>query len=134
MRTTRIMTAWGGEDRAFQLQIGQQRELQRLCDAGPPVILSRLAGASYRLEDVREPIRLGLIGGGMTPVEAEALVRVYVDVRPLMENTLVAQAIVMAVVVGVEEEPGEKTAGPATKPSKTRRSPTARSASRASTV
>ncbi|UXS08694.1 gene transfer agent family protein [Agrobacterium tumefaciens] len=38
------------------------------------------------LNDAREILRLGLIGGGMTPTDALRLVRTYVENRPAAEN------------------------------------------------
>lgn len=38
------------------------------------------------LEDTRELIRLGLIGGGTKPTDALRLVRTYVEERPASEN------------------------------------------------
>jgi len=38
------------------------------------------------LNDAREILRLGLIGGGMEPVAALRLVRTYVENRPAAEN------------------------------------------------
>lgn len=38
------------------------------------------------LNDARELVRLGLIGGGTTPKEALRLVRTYVEERPAAEN------------------------------------------------
>ena len=39
-----------------------------------------------RLEDAREIVRLGLIGGGASPKDALRLVRSYVENRPAAEN------------------------------------------------
>lgn len=38
------------------------------------------------LNDARELVRLGLIGGGTTPKDAVRLVRTYVEERPAAEN------------------------------------------------
>lgn len=39
-----------------------------------------------QLQDTRELIRLGLIGGGMAPTDALRMVRLYVEERPAAEN------------------------------------------------
>lgn len=48
------------------------------------------------LRDIMEVIRLGLIGGGMKPVEALGLVRRYVDRRPIDESRHIAYLVVLA--------------------------------------
>ena len=85
---------------AFRLGFGQVVELQTLTDAGPLEIYRRLLSGEWRFGDVRETIRLALIGGaegfigadigedgqpeGGIPVRVDALVanklvRTYVD-------------------------------------------------------
>ncbi|WP_273785603.1 gene transfer agent family protein [Brucella intermedia] len=97
----------------FRLAWGQLAELQENCDAGPYVILERLQNRSWRLNDIRENIRLGLIGGGMDPASALKLVKRYVEDRPLLENVKLAQAVLTVALIGApEEEVGEpKAAG-----------------------
>lgn len=85
---------------AFRLGFGQVVELQTLTDAGPLEIYRRLLSGEWRFADVRETIRLGLIGGaegfigadvgedgqpeGGSPITVDAakatrIVRTYVD-------------------------------------------------------
>lgn len=49
---------------AFALFAGQIRELEEKADAGPMEIYRRLLTGSWRMVDVVETIRLGLVGGG----------------------------------------------------------------------
>jgi hypothetical protein len=88
----------------FALHWKQIGELQEKCDAGPYVILQRLTTGSWRIEDVSNVIRLGLIGGGMEPIPALKLVRSYVEARPPMESLLYAQAILSAGLMGAPDE------------------------------
>ena len=97
--------AWADGDYLFRLAIGQLRELQDLCGTGPFAVFRRLQEGDWRVEDVRETIRLGLIGGGLAPERALILVKRYVDERPLMENLFTAQAVLIAAVIGVPEDP-----------------------------
>lgn len=115
---SKVEVAWGDGDHVFKLNLGLIRELQDKCKAGPAEIAERLSTGRWRIDDIREPIRLGLIGGGMKPVDALALVKRYVDERPLAENVLTAQAVIMAVLYGVpgdpvgkKEEAGETATG-----------------------
>ncbi len=57
------------------LGLGELLELQEKCDAGPAQIVARLEGGTWRVQDLRETLRLGLIGGGMTPTDAMVKVR-----------------------------------------------------------
>lgn len=115
-RSGKVAIAFAGGHHDFALRIQELEELQELCDAGPPVIMQRLGGMtgdgtfalsqSWRIADVRETIRLGLIGGGMHVHKARALVTRYVDERPdWFENAKVAFGILVAALMGVEDEP-----------------------------
>jgi hypothetical protein len=116
---------WGDGPHTFRLALGQLRELQDKCGAGPIEVLDRLRERRWRVEDVREPIRLGLVGGGMDPLAALVLVDRYVDQRPsLAENVRHAQGILIAALIGVPDDPVGKaaaertaTAGSASPPS-----------------
>lgn len=112
---------WADGEYSFALTIKQLIELQEKCDAGPPHILARLEGRAWRVNDVRETVRLALIGGGLTPSEALKLTMNYVDERPLGENVLIAQIILSAAIVGAPEgvedaPPGKPEADQATSP------------------
>lgn len=104
-RSADVTLAWADGEYKFRLAIGQLRELQEKCSAGPQTILTRLATGAWMLDDVREAIRLGLIGGGLKPAEALTLVQRYVDDRPLAENVATAQAVVLVAVFGAPDEP-----------------------------
>lgn len=131
---------WGdggpdGEGYRFDIsKIKHQRELEAKCDAGIQRIMQRLLTGEARLDDYRETIRLGLIGGGMAPVTATKLVVDYVDGRPRIESISVAIAVLMTLCTGrspndVEDEDdaageqqapetqtGEQTSPPSTAP------------------
>jgi hypothetical protein len=92
----------------FRLGWGELAEIQQASDAGPFVVMERLNNGSCRLKDISEVIRWGLIGGGLTPVEASKLVTTYVEKRPPAESRLTAYAILMAGCLGAPEEKIEK--------------------------
>ncbi|MCB5173643.1 gene transfer agent family protein [Microvirga lenta] len=101
----------------FRLGIGQLRELQETVNKprvrlgapliGPMSLLQLLQNYDAWPHEVREVIRLGLIGGGTKPEDALDLVRRYVEIRPLMETAIHAQAILSAALAGTPEEPIE---------------------------
>jgi hypothetical protein len=100
---------WGDGPHVFKLGIKQIGELQKNCNAGLGAIVSRVFSGGYYVEDIAETIRLGLIGGGMAPIEARRMVDAYVDGCPIARagdpanNLMTAQAILDAAVFGVEE-------------------------------
>lgn len=105
MRDARITMDWADGTYTFRLAWAELAELQEQCDAGPFVILDRLQTRQWRIQDVSNVIRLGLIGGGMEPVKALKLVRSYVEARPPMENVIYASGILSAGLMGAPDEP-----------------------------
>jgi hypothetical protein len=133
-----IALQFGGEERTFRLALGQWRKVQEKCDAGPAELLARLAPmfaarqqglkvsqmlthgllGTWRVDDVREVILQGLLGGEMPGPAAFELVKAWVDERPIFENVELAYQIVMASVFGAEDEKpvGESLAAAAASP------------------
>lgn len=98
----------------FRLTVNGAIELEQKCDAPFTVVLNRLAAGAYKINDVREVIRLGLIGGGLDPTKALKVVRQYVDDRPIAESWPVARAVLMGLMFGFEAEPlGDTASGEA---------------------
>jgi len=100
-----IELPFGDGKTRFRLGIGEWAELQDKCDAGLVAIMDRLEARKWRVEDVRETIRLGLIGGGLAPIRALAKIARYVDGQPLADNVPIAYAILAAAIIGVPEDP-----------------------------
>jgi hypothetical protein len=95
---------WADGEHRFRLRIKELRELQDKCDAGPAQIMMRLVNHTWRVDDILQAIRLGLIGGGATPTEALLLVKRYVEDRPLGENVVIAAEIIAAAISGDPKE------------------------------
>ncbi|WP_336968347.1 gene transfer agent family protein [Brevundimonas aurantiaca] len=113
-RGAEVTLPFGGEDRLFRMPLGRMRAVQEKCDAGPPELLTRYVAKTWRVDDVREPILQGLIGGGLAPHEAQRLVETAMDGLPMMPFVAIAQAVVLAFLIGADdEEPGEAPAGEA---------------------
>ena len=112
-RKAEVSFAWGDGIHRFRLPIDQIFELQDKTDCGPYVLLERFRNSTWRAQDVRETIRLALIGGGMKPVQALTLVVRYIDKRPLAENVPAALMIMTAAVVGVPGDAPGKSKGAA---------------------
>jgi hypothetical protein len=117
-RTGKIDLAWAdqagpGPDGKypFRLGIGQLEELQEKCGVGPPKIAWRLGTSEWRVADVRETLRLGLIGAGMAADQAATLVRRYASDGQLLENVLPALLVINAAIQGTPDEPLGKDEG-----------------------
>ncbi|WP_236734442.1 gene transfer agent family protein [Agrobacterium tumefaciens] len=104
MRNATVTFDWADGTYSFRLAWGQLAELQEKCDAGPYVVLQRLHSGEWRVEDISNIIRLGLIGGDMVPSRALNLTRAYVEARPPMESLIPAQVILSAALMGTPEE------------------------------
>lgn len=122
-RSAKITLEWADGEYDFRLGIGELKELQektrRIKNAvgdfqyfGPMKLYEMLTNGEWNVEDVRETLRIGLIGAEMAPIEAMRLVRRYVDEVPdWTVNCKVAANVVAAAVLGWEIEPLGKSQG-----------------------
>jgi hypothetical protein len=103
----RITRIWPGGEHVFALNIGELRALQQACDAGPEQLFRRFYGGEWRVDDVKETIRLGLVGGGLGEIESRRLVdQVIGDALPFELKLKVLAAEILAVALnGVEDDP-----------------------------
>lgn len=100
---------WADGSHTFNIaKIKSVLELEDKCEAGVSEVFQRISDGKWKINDVRETIRLGLIGGGMTPDASLKLVQRYVDDRPWAESVPVAMVVLMAAIVGVPGDPLEK--------------------------
>lgn len=108
-----ITLPFGTEERLFRLGLAEIRKIEERCAAGVPELMSRVSplvralGAklsfaqivaggflgTWRIDDAREPILQGLIGGGMGSTEAGVLVRSLFDEKLSFEFATTAYAI-----------------------------------------
>lgn len=105
-----VTIAWADGEHTFRLGIKQLEELQEKCNAGPPLVMARLSARMWFLHDVRETLRLGLVGGGMEPEKARLLVNRYAADGHLMKAALVAYTVITTALVGPADEPGKSAA------------------------
>lgn len=105
--SSKIELTWHGGCHDFALRLGELRQLQDTCGAGPEEVLNRLRNGQWRVNDVIEPIRLGLVGSGeLSSKEAGPLVINLIEQGfPLVDFKLIALAVLMAALVGVEDDP-----------------------------
>lgn len=62
---------WAGGEHPFRLGIGELRAIEQATDSGVSVVLMRLLGQQWKIDDVLSPIRVGLAGAGMEPEKAK---------------------------------------------------------------
>lgn len=103
--TQQITIPWADGEYSFKLAVGQLRELQEKLKIGVGGLLKRVLAGDYYVDDVREIMRLGLIGGGTAPLDALRLIENYVDARPLAENLQFASIVLYAAITGVQDDP-----------------------------
>jgi hypothetical protein len=97
-----VTLEFGDGEHAFRLALGELRELQEKTGCGPAVLFRQLLLGEWKVDDAREIIRLGMIGGGASPSAALTFVRRYVDGRPLLDAVGPALQILQAALPGPE--------------------------------
>lgn len=103
-RDARITEDFADGTYDFCMNYGAIRLLQEARDMGPLFIWGLIEANAWRVEDIREIVRCGLIGGGMAPIRALKMVTMYVEERPIMENVGLARKILGAGLIGAPEE------------------------------
>jgi hypothetical protein len=107
---------WGDGPNKFRFAIGEFRELQERINerririgapvVGPMSLLATLRAKDAWPDDVRDVLRIGLVGGGMPIKDAHRRLVLYFDNKPPLEHMLTAYAALFAGLVGVPEESG----------------------------
>lgn len=114
-----LVLEWADGEYPFALMPQQIEELQRVCgkngeEIGFGAIYQRVMFGVWFHQDLQHTIRLGLIGGGMGPVDANRLMRAYfnapsmglaADSKDSCEN--VTKAILSHVMLGSPAPLGE---------------------------
>jgi Phage tail tube protein, GTA-gp10 len=121
-----VTLTFGDDEYPFRIAFGQWRELQESVNkprleigeppAGPMTLLRALGEGNAWPFDVREVIRLGLIGGGMKSDRALVLVKRYVESRPHYESMLTARVVLHCAMFGPPDDPVGKEPTPASEP------------------
>lgn len=97
---------WIGGEHEFALDLGALRALQDCCDAGPEQVMRRIATGAWRVNDLYDTIRLGLItSGAMKGPEAAKFLTDLFSKHPMIAFRETAQLILIAALVGVEDDP-----------------------------
>jgi hypothetical protein len=102
-RDASVTIEWAGEERLFRLGMAELARLQEARDEGPYMTFSRLHSPNWKIEDMREVLRLGLIGGGMSEADASRLVKREMESPPFY-NLPVAMKVMAAGFKGAPDE------------------------------
>lgn len=103
---------WAGGEHPFRLGIGELRAIEQKCDAGTAVVLMRLLSTAWKIDDVVAPIRLGLVGGGMSERDAQKAIDAAMDVAsPYALAVTAAEVLRRFVMWENPDQPGELEAG-----------------------
>lgn len=104
-RTAKVRNLFFGDGpHDFSLGIAQLEELEETRNSGMFEVYNRLVSEGWRIADIKEPLRLGLIGEGMQPQQAYVLVARNVVPGRLFEAAAVAAKVLAAAIVGAPEE------------------------------
>lgn len=105
---------WPGGSDSFRLGIGELRALEKACDAGCAVVLARLLSTAWKIDDIYQPIRLGLIGAGMDAKAATDRMELALTLTSPYGLAVTAADILQRFIMwGEEDAPGETVAGEA---------------------
>lgn len=88
---------FGDGEKTFALTMPMIAELERKAGVGIGALYQRVAlTLQFHVGDVIEIIRLGLIGGGTSPTEAQSLIDAYTPEQPLIPLAMLAVDILNA--------------------------------------
>ena len=109
-----VSLQYGDGEYIFRIAFGQWRELQESINKprieigeapiGPMALLRALLDGNAWPHDVREVIRLGLIGGGMKSERALVMVKRYVEGRPYFQSMPTARTILQYAMFGPPDD------------------------------
>ncbi len=116
MRAAEEIT-WAGGANQFRLAIGELRTIEQRCDAGVAVVMMRLLGQQWKVDDVIQPILLGLIGAGMAEPDAKRAIEKAHSTANMYALAITSAAILQKFIMWDPDgdAPGEAQAGAGSK-------------------
>ena len=100
-----LVMQWPGGEHPFALPLASLEVVQQRTDFGPEYLLHRINAAQWHTRDLFEVLRNGLIGGGMSEVDALKLVTRAFETHPLIAFKVPAQTILAAALYGPADDP-----------------------------
>jgi hypothetical protein len=101
---------FGDAERDFALPFDMVTELERVTGRGIGGLVRDLFAGNFHHREIIETIRLGLIGGGLTPQIAAAMTKAYAENRPLNETYPLAISILENLYFGRAKDAPKKRA------------------------
>ncbi|ATG47595.1 hypothetical protein CEW89_08410 [Celeribacter ethanolicus] len=95
-----ISLVWAGGEHDFALRIGELRGVQEATDRGPEEIYNRLRFGTWKIDEIVQVLRWGLVGGGMKIDDATTVVMRIVDLHPISEFKLTAMSVLAYALLG----------------------------------
>lgn len=92
----------------FRLDPGMILELERVTGSGIGAMARRFFAADFSFTELTETIRLGLVGGGLDPKDASALVTTYANRLTITELYAVALPIIEKLMFGRVQDLAQK--------------------------
>jgi hypothetical protein len=111
-RNALVTLEWADGEYPFRLGLAELEAVQEATRAGPAHLLRRLHLGEWFIADMRAPILHGLLGGGMGADRARAMVKTWVDNRPLAESVPVAMAVIAAALHGAPDDDDDEAEAP----------------------
>ena len=106
-RSGKTRLEFGPDEQTFRLAFGELVELEEATRMGAGLVLERLEFNEATRNEISSVLRIGLIGGGMEPMKALAMVRRYChEIADWVENQKRA-ANVLRGALQSEEKPGK---------------------------
>lgn len=106
-----VIRYWAGRERLFRLSLGPIMDLEEaLAKQAIGVTFQKLASGQFSVMDVHETLRIGLIGGGESVIDAKRLINAHFDKIGLSDSAGIASDLLASLMVGVEE-PEQKSEG-----------------------
>ncbi|ARC37899.1 gene transfer agent family protein [Paracoccus yeei] len=99
-----IIVRWPGGEHPFFLGLADLEVVQENTDCGPEFLLRRISAGQWRVADLMEVLRNGLIGGGMDEAAARKVVWQAAALHPMISFKVPAQTVLSACLFGPPDD------------------------------
>ena len=107
-----VVLEWAGKERSFRLTLGDVMSLEEACGEAIGAIFARVVGGNFKIGYVYHTIRLALISGGLSVMDAKRLVSNQFDAHPYLTHAAVAGEILTNLMGGIEPSDGQHSDEP----------------------
>lgn len=107
-----VVADFAGEERVFDLRLGEILDIEAECGLGIGAIYIRLAKQEWRMKEVRSILAHGLRGGGSTLHEAKKLIDERIDAGRWLDLYELALDVLIKHMAGIEAGESEPEGDP----------------------